>query len=353
MTKKIKNMKHHTTKICLAALVLLAVLLLTASCGSERVETLTYAVFPYLPDVEYYQELVETRWAEIEPDIKLVRAKWDCYEDGVPEGIDVVMYDAVMRDTLISNGWIRPIGSSSVKDREDIIPFALEGFAVGNDLYGIPVFLCGNFLIYDTGSEALAAAEHITDLSGEEEILVVNSGDPLNRPQYVYEALADILGEANPSSDGNAEDMIRILDRLAIDSHEHDDNAQVAAAYDSGTGQGYIGYSESMCALKNRIGRTGIKSISFSDRENTLRLYADAAAVTAGIEGLRYEKCLELMNVMAEADVLTSLSVRNGQPQYLLLARKSPYAVLAERFPLYGRLKELACDEKNNVILTP
>ena len=105
--------------------------------------------------------------------------------------------------------------------------------------------------------------------------------------------------------------------------------------------------------LKNRFDRTGIKSISFSDRENTLRLYADAAAVTSGVSGLRYEKCLKLMNVMAEADVLTSLSAGNGVPQYLLLARKSPYKSLVGKFPIYKRLEELACSEKNNVSLTP
>ena len=60
-------------------------------------DALTYAMFPYLPDVGYYQELIERRWAELEPDIRLIRAEWDCYTDGAPEGIDVVMLDAVMR----------------------------------------------------------------------------------------------------------------------------------------------------------------------------------------------------------------------------------------------------------------
>ena len=49
--------------------------LIAASCKEELVGTLTYAVFPYLPDVGYYQELIEKRWAELEPDIKLVRAE--------------------------------------------------------------------------------------------------------------------------------------------------------------------------------------------------------------------------------------------------------------------------------------
>ena len=60
-------------------------------------DALTYAVFPYLPDVGYYQELIERRWAELEPDIRLIRAEWACYTDGAPEGIDVVMLDAVRR----------------------------------------------------------------------------------------------------------------------------------------------------------------------------------------------------------------------------------------------------------------
>lgn len=36
---------------------------------------------------------IERRWAETEPDIQLIRAEWDCYDDGAPEGIDVVMYE--------------------------------------------------------------------------------------------------------------------------------------------------------------------------------------------------------------------------------------------------------------------
>jgi len=62
---------------------------------------------------------------------------------------------------------------------------------------------------------------------------------------------------------------------------------------------------------------------------------------------------MELLNVIAEADVLSSLSVNNGLPQYLLLARKSPYESLAKRFPLYAQLEKLASDENNQTILGP
>ena len=75
-------------------------------------------------------------------------------------------------------------------------------------------------------------------------------------------------------------------------------------------------------------------------------VYADAAAVTSEVHGQRYEKCLELLNVMVEADVLTALSVQGGAPQYLMLARKPPYQDLAKRFPKYAQIEEPAGNEK-------
>lgn len=340
-------------KKCILTITLIILLLCSSACDREHVDTLTYAVFPYIPDIEYYQELIEARWAELEPDIKLVRANWDCYYDGVPEGIDVVMYDAVMRDTLISDGWIQPIDTDAVQEAEDIYPYALDGITVQDKLYGIPVFLCGNYLIYDRDSEMLASAEHITDLAEEAQILVINSENDFNKKQYVYEISADIRGEANPSADSGAEEYMSLIDRLADNAHRKDNDDQVAKAYDSGIGQGYIGYSESIRLLRNRLDKTGIKSVSFSDRENIQRVYVDAAAVTAGVKGKKYEKCLELMNVMAEADIMTDLSVQDGKPQYLMLARKSPYKHLAEQFAMYSELEKLANNEKNHVILTP
>ncbi|MBQ1312584.1 MAG: hypothetical protein IIY55_12125 [Blautia sp.] len=85
--------------------------------AEEQIDSLVYAVFPYLPDTEYYQELIEQRWAEIEPDIRLERAEWDCYKDDAPDGIDVIMYDAVSRDALIEAGSIQPVDIGSFRYR--------------------------------------------------------------------------------------------------------------------------------------------------------------------------------------------------------------------------------------------
>ncbi len=80
---------------------------------------------------------------------------------------------------------------------------------------------------------------------------------------------------------------------------------------------------------------------------------ASAGGTPGRVEGRKYEKCLELMNLMADADVLTVLSVRNGDPQYFLLTRKSPYRVLSAAFQRYAQLEELAGFENSHVILMP
>lgn len=324
-----------------------------SSCGHYDVDTLTYAFFPYIPDAGYYQEIIEKRWAEIEPDIELVRAEWDCYYDGVPDGIDVIMYDAVVQEALIENGWIQPIDPDKVYNAEDIFPFALEGLTADGRLYGIPALLCGSFMIYDMDCADLAAAEHLTDLADESETLVINSKFSMNRPQYIHEILADTLGEANPTAGSDSDELMALVDTLAVDAHEQDDDAQVAAAYDSGIGKGYIGFSESIRLLNRRISRTGIKTISFSDQDDLPRMYVDAAAVNSKVKGKRLEKSIELMNIIAEADVLSSLSVENGIPQYLLLARQSSYEPLVKQFPIYEQLEKMASNENNRTILGP
>ena len=100
-----------------------------------------------------------------------------------------------------------------------------------------------------------------------------------------------------------------------------------------------------------------VKCDKGSGKENDVsalaRLYVDTAAINSSAKGLRFEKCVELMNVIAEADVLTAFSVQNGAAQYLLLARKTPCQALREQFPLYAELEKLASNNQNHEILGP
>ena len=55
---------------------LVLMFLFSMACrAGERAEHPTCAVYPFLPDPGYYQDLIERRWAQIEPDLPLVRAE--------------------------------------------------------------------------------------------------------------------------------------------------------------------------------------------------------------------------------------------------------------------------------------
>ena len=83
-------------------ILLAAVILLTAAvmvffrAPSEKGKTITYSMYPYLPDTAYCAEVLEEEWAKVHPDVKLEYVPYNCYHDGKPEGVDVVMYDSML-----------------------------------------------------------------------------------------------------------------------------------------------------------------------------------------------------------------------------------------------------------------
>ena len=66
----------------------------------------------------------------------------------------------------------------------------------------------------------------MTDLKDIPGTLVVNSENTMNRPQYIFEVIADTLGIPNPPASGNAEDAMRLIDSLSVDDHKRDEDDQ-------------------------------------------------------------------------------------------------------------------------------
>lgn len=347
------NKKKYIVAAVIALFVILAVVIGLNYSKEEPVKELTYAVFPYVTDNDYYMDLIEEKWKETEPGIRLVRAEYNCYHDTDPGDIDVFIYDVYMQNDLIQNGWIQPIDREMIQDAEDFYPFSLEGATVDGKIYGIPIFLCGNFLIYDKNCEALARAEHITDLSDQEELLLIATEHKNTSIQYHDEATADILGVGNPAGleCPEADQIMSLIDRLAIDSYQGTEPEDLPAIYDQGIGMGFMGFSEYLPMLDKRLDDTDIKQISFGEGDNIKRFYVDMAAVNGKVDGKRYEKCVELVNIMADAELLADYSSYQNKPKYLLMARKEIYDLLKERYPLYKRLQTLIDGSDNFVIM--
>lgn len=68
-----------------AILLLTAVMMNTITAIAGETSKLTYSVYPYLPDVDYYAEVLEMEWEKLHPDINLEYVPYNCYFDGRPE----------------------------------------------------------------------------------------------------------------------------------------------------------------------------------------------------------------------------------------------------------------------------
>ncbi len=107
-----------------AVIPLLAAVMIISSLKKDR--KLTYSLYPYLPESEYCTEVLEEEWEKQHPEVDLEYVPYDCYFDGKPEGIDVIMYDTILEREFIKKGYIKPLNIPDSIDTEDFYEFTLE-----------------------------------------------------------------------------------------------------------------------------------------------------------------------------------------------------------------------------------
>ena len=81
---------------------------------------------------------------------------------------------------------------------------------------------------------------------------------------------------------------------------------------------------------------------SMTEDDNIPVFYLDAAAVSAKISDVKKAMALDLLNMITNKDTLVRVSMNEGNPTYLLLARHSAYDTLASDYPIYKEMKKVA-----------
>ena len=102
-----------------------------------------------------------------------------------------------------------------------------------------------------------------------------------------------------------------------------------------GMGRAYIGYSEAMDMMGESASEMDFRLFSMTDDDNIPVFYMDAAAVSAKISDEKKTLALDLLNMITNKDTLVRVSMNEGNPRYLLLARYSAYDTLASDYPIY------------------
>lgn len=341
--------------------VALAVILLLMSAGTRAIPAaaegkgrVTYSVYPYLPDAHYYAEVLEAEWSERHPDVRLEYVPYDCYFGGRPEGIDVIMYDVIMERAFVEKGYLRPLDVRDRIDTGDYYPFTLEKAAGYAENYGVPVFLCCDLLIYDGNNRELSAAEDIFDVAASESKALISFaayGDHV----YLLDAAVDMTQDAQVIQSKDRLGGIDVaaskaaLAAAAIGEYTDTDGNALAALYDAGVADGYIGYAETLRFLEHRLEDTEVKQISVGKSANIPLFYCDMAGISADVPDARIGLCMDLIEIMTDTEVMQRVSVKDGAPQYLMFPRVSFYEAMQNEYPMYAKLRTVAENPDNRL----
>lgn len=328
----------------------------------RTVEELSVAVYPYIPNVDLFERLLIEKWAELEPDVALNLERWECYNG--PNDCDVLMYDAVVLSYLVENGYIQPIAPEEMENVEGIIPFSLDGTFHKGRYYGMPFFLCGEFLIYyksDTEMENVENLVKLASVAEERQKKNPNTGvvvyDNDSAVYHYLDASIDMreeysLYEQAPDCSNLDQKVLRYINTLpsiAMDlPQEKLETMSEKELFSRGYGFAYFGYTEDMSSMGNALDKMAIKKLSFTENVNIPLFYLDVISVASHVtDPEKLELCKELMNLVASEDFLKELCFANGDPQYLLPARESVYLAAEEEYPMYSQLHAIAMDPCN------
>ena len=337
-----------------AVIILAAAILFVAVTQCKKDRTVTYSLYPYLPEAGYYSEVLEEEWSKLHPDVTLEHMPYNCYSDGRPEGIDVVMYDVLLEKEFVEKDYLKPLDVHDLIDTEDFYGFTLEPADGYQDNYGVPVFLCCDLMIYDRNDSELNKAENIFDVAGSDSSILISFA-MYGYDIYLLDAAADKTQDPVATQykdrlkDIDVSANRKALANAAVPEYRDADSGDFAGLYDSGAAGGYIGYAETMRSLSARLDRTEIKQISMDEQDNVPLYYCDMAGISADVPEDQIGLCMDLIRIMTDREVMERASVKDGRPQYLMSPRISFYDDMEKEYPMYAKLKDIVANENNRL----
>lgn len=354
-------------------LILLVVSMILSGCAKQETtnKEISVAIYPYIPDMELFENVLTKQWKAIEPDVELKFVDWDCYVEPNPENIDVIMYDALFTSHLAETGAIQPIKEEEVHNISDSLRFAVDGAYHNGEMYGIPYLVCSYFLIHFADDEEMAAVDNFNELyaviserKNEDEstgMLINYSSD---YPYHYLDILMDCSGQYTTyeeapsleSPDPQAVEKLNQIRSILAAEPEKKEGENLGtfrrgALFNDGYGCAYYGYSEDMHFMGDVLDDIEIRTISFSEKENIQLFFADIVSMGAHVtDPVKQDLCKKLMNLIGSEEFLRELCFGSGDLQYMLPVKKHLLAEAAAKYPMYDRLNELALQENNHII---
>lgn len=363
-----------------------ALWLVAATTGSTQAQaarrTLVVSLYPYIPEgrAAYFaiEQAFEARHPDINLQIELAEASYYEHKPGdggiVEQKADVYELDSVLLADAVKAGKIQPLPGDWSGVRSGLVPMAQTAATYEGRLFGVPHWLCGNFLISRAGDAALGRARTLAEVESAlakpfpgQWLFVDFSGRSTLGEMYLdglmdrYKSPAEALARLDPAAP-DAEvvaAMTRVLKHVrpgfGRDGDYHDRTGFYARQFGRGEGRAMVGYSEQLhYVLSERL--TGcrkdeaclaaddvqVSEWPLSDAGSAPIAWVDLLVLDAALSGAKLRDAETFVRFMAEPDTYRLLLVPAwGQaPRYLMPAREDLFSdpKIVEAAPLYPSL---------------
>ncbi len=374
--------KAKRVYVALAAVVMLLYLPVSFAYSANTTEQnqtiLNVALYGYVPDVQRFRNAVQTSWKQVEPNVDLNFVDWDCYESDPTQDIDVFVFDSIYLQHYVNEGYLLPISENQIKNKDDLLDFALSGCTINNTIYAIPQIICTNLLYYRNDDSEMAQVDTVNELyqllgdrksnsiiPGENEGLMIDMSGGTSKVCLYLDALIDQTqtytdyAQLPQRFDEHVVSYLKMLQSMAGTAHANyypeDNDAYIRAKWlAEGKGRAYIGYTEAMSSMGDFANNVNFKLISYSQYNNIPLFYGDIIGINSDINTDKENLAIKLVNVVASSDTMIasiSSNADNSYPQYLLPARCSVYKAMSSDYPIYRKLYKIATDLNNRLFL--
>jgi thiamine pyridinylase len=352
-----------------ATAVILAAALLSSSAQAQ---TLTVALYPYVPRILQFETAITAAWSKVQPNVPLKfindLSVWDGgYNTNPPAQADVFVFDAMYFEQFRAHDLVA-MNPNEIQNADDFLPYARGAVIVDGDYYAIPQLGCANILFYNTNDAPVANATTLGQLQDAMKQCTFTSEIPPDRRGLMLDMAGrttnatlylDIAHSVNgiyPLPQPVQPDATYIGDQKTIlnissfwNITSQNANAYVRGVwYSEGYGRAFMGFTETMSAMSTEaLATIGFKVMPLSNTASNRPLfYVDAVGVntTTRQRGTR-DLAVQLANIIAATDtIVASFQAPNAgaNPQYLMSVRNSVFQQLGQRYPIYQRMYQLA-----------
>lgn len=380
--KAIQKVRKSAISVLLIALIVLTSIFNFCApvWAVENPKELVLALYPYVPRLEQFQNSIQQKWQEVEPNVKLKILSSEDWDGGYgkepPENVDVYVFDAIFLNYFKSKRLLLPLEKNEIEGKEDFLSYASEGVQFGDKFYAIPQLGCSNILFYRDKDTSLKNATKLTDIyqtigqcSYSSKIppdsrgLMIDMGGGTTNACLYMDALASVKNqfpvpepENEQQVDPLAMDNLRTLLKMtSYDNATQQESYEAASWFSNGYGRAVVGFTESMSAMSpETLQHIDFKVMPLSDNDKTALFYADVIGIHPNVEqrGTR-QLAVKLANLLASSEnMIDSIGAKEfGQPQYLMPARHTVFSHLAKSYPNYQKMYDLV-ESANPILFT-